>query len=363
MSYSSEPRPRPWRALALSALLLTAPVALTGQTSPQGRPRRVTPEQQKEQKAEQKPAVPAPTTPAAQGEKTAKPERETAEEPTESIRISSNLVSVPVSVTDASGQPVKNLTAQQFRLDEEGEKQTISLLGEPGKTPVELALLFDVSGSVHERFRFEQQAAAKFLRTVTKPQDQVSVFSISLTPRMIVARTMDVEQAVAGTMSIAPTKEPTAFFDAVGLAAQYLGKNAAPGSRRVLVVISDGEDNQSERFRLEEVLRELQRNDCLYYSINPSGPSIRLNKISQKGQDSMIALAAETGGVAFLPEKLEDLDNIFRQIAGELQAQYMLGYYSTNETTDGKFRRITARIVGHPELRVRARQGYYAPRE
>ncbi len=364
-----EPRPRFFRRFRRWSLLRHATVALflliavigyqrghaAVQEGAQGRPRRVTPEPRQSQPKpdpakEQKPAA---TTP---------PKRDDVEE-TEAIRISSNLVTVPVSVTDSSGQPVRSLTAQDFQLDEEGARQTISLVGQPGQTPVELALLFDVSGSVNERFRFEQQAAARFLRAVIKPNDLVSVFSIALSPALIVARTRDVEAAVAGAMTLGPTKEPTAFYDAVGLAAQYLGKSAAQGSRRVLVVISDGEDNQSERFHLEAALRELQRNDCLYYSINPSGPSIRLNKISQKGQDSMIALAAETGGVAFLPQQLEDLDNIFRQIAGELQAQYLLGYYSTNETTDGKFRRITARVAGRAELRVRSRQGYYAPRE
>lgn len=346
-----------WRSSVAVALVLIVSTAM-GQ---EGRPRRVIPEQPKEQK----PAPPAtPTIPVAPPvQKTTPPVRDGAEEPAESIKISSNLVAVPVSVTDAKGQPIENLNAQQFRLDEEGEKQAISLLGQPGKTPLELALLFDVSGSVRERFLFEQQAAARFLKAVIKATDQVSVFSISTEPKLVSARTSVLEQAIAGAMSIEATKQATAFFDTVSLAAQYLSQNAAPGVRRVLVVISDGEDNNSEKYHLEATLRELQRNDCLYYSINPSGSSIRLNKISQKGQDAMIALAAETGGVAFLPDRLEDLDLIFRQIATELQTQYVLGYYSTNEATDGKFRRITARVVGRPELRVRARQGYYAPKE
>ena len=363
MRHVAEPRlPRLFAVFLMLAIVLLSIVVLGHQADPQGRPRRVTPDPSKTvpPKETTQPKS-APQTPPAKPPQ--KPSTPVVEEASEAIRISSNLVSVPVSVTDAAGQPVKSLTLPQFHLDEEGQKQTIVLLGEPGKTPVDLVLLFDVSGSVLERFQFEQQAAARFLRAVARPDDLMSVFSIALTPKLIVPRTRDLERAVAGTMSLAPTKEATAFFDAIGTAAQYLGKNASPGARRVLVVISDGEDNQSERFRLEEALRELQRNDCLYYSINPSGPSIRLNKISQKGQDSMIALAAETGGVAFLPERLEDLDKIFRQIAGELQAQYILGYYSTNEATDGKFRRITARVDGRPELRVRARQGYYAPRE
>ncbi|MEP7270411.1 MAG: VWA domain-containing protein [Acidobacteriota bacterium] len=368
-----DPRRQFWWVLRTVAPLLLVLIiaggyqngAAAGREATQGRPRRVSPEAPQPQKPAEPatkktdPAQPPAQTPAQPGT----PKKENVEEQAEAIRISSNLVTVPVSVTDPSGQPVKNLTAKDFQLDEEGERQAISLVGQPGQTPVELALLFDVSGSVNERFRFEQQAAARFLRAVLKPNDLVSVFSVSLIPKLIVPRTRDVEVAVAGAMSLGPTKEPTAFYDAIGLAAQYLGKTAAPGTRRVLVVISDGEDNQSEKFRLEETLRELQRNDCLYYSINPSGPSIRLNKISQKGQDSMIALAAETGGVAFLPQQLEDLDQIFHQIAGELQAQYLLGYYSTNEATDGKFRRITARISGRSELRVRSRQGYYAPRE
>jgi len=290
------------------------------------------------------------------------PKKDQPDETGEAIKINSNLVTVPVSVTDSGGEPVKNLKAQDFKLEEEGEAQQVTLLGQPGATPLELALLFDVSGSVLEKFHFEQQAAARFLKIVAKPQDQVVIFSIGIVPKLATNRTSNIAEAISGVESLVPSKEPTAFYDTVGDAAKFLGQKAEKGSRRVLVVISDGEDNLSERFRFEDSLREIQRNDCIFYSINPSGPSIKLNKISMKGQDSMIALAAETGGVAFLPDRVEDLDRIFRQIATELQAQYLLGYYPTNETTDGKFRRITARVNGRPELRVRSRQGYYAPK-
>jgi Ca-activated chloride channel family protein len=171
-----------------------------------------------------------------------------------------------------------------------------------------------------------------------------------------------VEKAVVAALAVNPTKEATAFFDTVVEAARYLGKTAEPGSRRAVVVISDGEDTLSENYVLGDALRELQRADCLFYSINPSGPSIRLNKINMKGQDGMVRLASATGGAAFLPDSLEDLDRVFRQITAELQAQYLLGYYSTDERTDGAFRRITVRVLKRPDLRVRARQGYYAPK-
>jgi Ca-activated chloride channel family protein len=280
----------------------------------------------------------------------------------EAIKISSNLVAVPVSVTDASGQPVSDLKAQDFRLDEEGKPQEVVTLGEPGKTPLELALLIDVSGSVYEKFQFQQHAASQFLRDVLKPTDAVSVFSIGLAPKLQQSRVIAIESAISGVMNISPTKGPTAFFDSISEAARYLGKTADPGARKVLVVISDGEDNYSERATLDSALQETQRADCLFYSINPSGSSIRLNKISMKGQDGMVSLASGTGGAAFLPERPEDLNAVFRKIAAELQAQYLLGYYSKDERRDGSFRRIAVRVPARSDLRIRARQGYYAPK-
>ena len=326
------------RILFISCCVLLSILPSIGALAQDTRPRRVT-----------KPQDPA--------ESQTKPKLNDQDE---AIRISSNLVAVPVSVTDASGQPVGNLTAQDFRLEEEGKPQEVVTLGEPGKTPLELALLVDVSGSVYERFHFQQQAASQFLREVLKPTDAVSVFSIGLTPKLQQSRVIAIESAVSGVMNISPTKGPTAFFDSVAEAARYLGKTADPGARRVLVVISDGEDNYSEHHKLDSALQETQRADCLFYSINPSGPSIHLNKISLKGQDAMVSLASGTGGAAFLPSKLEDLTAVFRQIAAELQAQYLLGYYSTDGRRDGKFRRIAVHVPGRSDLRIRARQGYYA---
>jgi VWFA-related protein len=178
----------------------------------------------------------------------------------------------------------------------------------------------------------------------------------------VTPRTTSGEAAVAGLNSIDAVKEPTAFFDSLVDAAVYLGKNADGGSRRVLVVISDGEENHSKRNTLNQALKELQKNDCLFYSINPSGSAMALNTISMKGQSFMESMSLQTGGKAFVPEKLEDLHAVFRQIAEELQAQYLFGYYSTDERADGGFRKITVKAPTRTDLRVRARQGYYAPK-
>ena len=287
----------------------------------------------------------------------------TPEPEAETIRINTNLVAVPVSVTDIEGNPVRNLKAEDFQLEEEGVQQTVQSLGEPGKTPIELALLFDVSRSVRNRFDFERETAGRFLKEILKPGDAVSVFSIGTAPKLSVQRTENADSAVAATAAIQPTEDSTAFFDTVVRASHHLNDSSNPGVRRVMVVLSDGEDTNSERFRLGDAKRELQRADALFYAINPSGPSIRLNKISTKGHDGMIALANETGGVAFLPDKIEDLTKVFNQITSELQAQYLLGYDSSAEHNDGKFRRITVRVPKRPELRIRARTGYYAPKD
>lgn len=307
----------------------------------------------------QKPADVSPPPPV-------KPETKTAQEPESSgdtFRISSNLVAVPVSVTNANGDPVRNLRAEDFKLEEEGQLQQLQSLGEPGKTPLELALLFDVSGSVRERFEFEKLAAARFLREVLKPTDTVAVFSIGFDAKVVSERSGSLEKAAEGLNRLDPTKEGTAFFDTVVKAAQYLDDHSVTGARRVVVVISDGEDNHSETHQLLAAQRELQRTDTLFYAINPSGPSIRLNKISMRGHNGMTTLANETGGMAFLPEQDADLERVFKQIATELQAQYLLGYYSSNEANDGKFRRIKIQLPSQPALRIRARQGYYSPKD
>ncbi len=277
-----------------------------------------------------------------------------------SIRVSTNLVAIPVSVSNPStGTPILNLKAADFHVEEDGRQRQVVSLGEPGKTALDLALLFDVSGSVYRRFAFEQEAASGFLREIYKPTDSISVFSVGNVPILAQPRSKSLAAATQAVMSLQPTRDSTAFYDTVVEAAEYLNRTPTAGTRRVMVVISDGEDNNSVHHRLDEAIRVLQRTDCLFYSINPSGPSIWLNRISTRGQDGMVKLAADNGE-AFLPDGQEALQKVFRQIAAELQAQYLLGFYSGE--TEGGYRRIAVSIPAHPELRVRARRGYYAPK-
>ncbi len=275
------------------------------------------------------------------------------------IRINTGLVLVPVSVTDAEGHAVKNLKLEDFSVLENSGPVTIEHLGEPGQTRLEMVLAFDVTGSTRPRFDFEQQAATSFLKTLFRPKDAVSILAIAAKPKILLERTESLSTAQEGLDRLQPSGAATAFFDSIIAATQLYPGPADPDSRRVLVVLSDGEDNFSTQ-KLPDALRAVQQADCIFYSINPGGPSIRLNKVSLRGQQGMEALAEQTGGAAFLAEKLQDLGNIYGRIAAELQAQYLLSYYSPDPKMDGSFRTITVRIPKYPELRVRARQGYYA---
>jgi Ca-activated chloride channel family protein len=318
----------------------------------------------------------------------------------EVIKTSSNLVVVPVSVTDTQGQPVLGLKPTDFRVEEDGRPQELTQLGDPEQVPLDIALLIDVSSSVTERFAFEEQAATRFLKQVLRPTDHAAVFAIDKTPRLEQARS-SADIATARLMSIkaATGPSPTAFYDTVIEAARYLSQNTPEQNRRVIVVISDGEDNFSNRVRdlsladyramqaaesdtspegkkrwrtvSENALRaahsraqvemqqEVQKANAVFYSINPGGDAIRLNVIAIRAQGAMQKLAGSTGGTAFVPEKLADLDAVFSRILNELRAQYLLQYYSNNKSAGNQFRRITITTPGQAQSRVRAREGYY----
>ena len=317
------------------------------------------------------------------------------------VRITSNLIVVPVSTTDAGGQPVQGLKREDFRIVEEGREQQITQIGDPGQVPLDIAILIDVSSSVSSKgfFDFEKESATRFLKEVLKPIDRAAIFAIDRTPRLEQASASS-DTAAARLLSIkgATGPSPTAFYDTITEAAHYLAANTPAGHRRVIVAISDGEDNFSNSVRdsavaayratqsedgastasrqrivtatqavsrdahkkaQAEVLREVQKADAIFYSINPSGEGYKLNTISVRAQDIMNGLATATGGTAFVPSGNQQLANVFNHIASELRAQYLLQYYSNNEGAGTAFRHIEVTVPTHSRVTVRAREGYY----
>ena len=329
----------------------------------------------------------------------------------EPIRVSSRLVVVPVSVTDASGLPVLGLTVKDFFVSEENRPQTIERVSDADKVPLEIAILFDVSASTDAMFQFQQETAAKFLQDVMRAEDRATIFTIGESPRLVAARADSGNSAIS-VKSILPTKQQTAFYDSVSAAANYLQKNAPSGTRKVIVVISDGDDTNSagivsaiinaERkidvdkissaelrsFRVktrdaakakeqDKVLRALQNADAVFYSINPGGNSYQLNPSSVFGQSNMEKFANETGGTAFLPKfqpitlkdnmqnsynmkkNQETLTTIFRQLANELRAQYLVQYYSEADFAVNRYVNLKVGLNNPRNLKVRSREGYF----
>ncbi len=328
----------------------------------------------------------------------------------EIIKVQSRLIVVPVSVTDATGQPVLGLNAQNFRLSEEGRPQEIDQVSDAENTPLEIALLIDVSGSVNPLFDFQIKAAAQFLETVMKAEDKATIFLIGDKPISLLARE-NASQAAARLRTIVPSGKFTAFYDTVATAARYLQKNAPVRSRRVIVALTDGEDNWSELTREAEkanyrdidinrltsekrnqlaartdaahvaaqssILRDLQNADTVFYVINPAGDSYKLNTISRRAQIGMARFANETGGTAFLPRfhstNMKDplqnagnarrneatLEQIFKQLSSELRAQYLIQYYSEAEFPHNRFVKVNIGVTNRNDVKVRSREGYY----
>jgi len=333
------------------------------------------------------PPPPPPPTPTPTPRPTPK------DEDVDVVRVTSNLVMVPVSVVDQSGQPVLGLQIADFRLDEQGREQKISELGNPEQVPLDIVLLFDISSSVSQKgfFAFQQTAAASFLRQVMKPIDRAAVFTIAAEPRLVQPlASAEVAAAKLRTIPAATSPVPTAFYDTVNAAAIYLAQKSAEGHRRVIVVISDGDDNFSSLVKemtsaearasargevtslaakssldarrqqaVREVQRAVQQADVAFYSINPGGPSVRLNLISTRAQNAMQLIAESTGGSAFVPDGEVGLERVFSEVAAELRGQYLVQYYSDSQASTGQFRTIRVAVPTRSNVRIRARQGYY----
>jgi len=313
------------------------------------------------------------------------------------IKTSSNLIMVPVSVTDQQGQPVQGLKIADFRLEEEGKQQEITGIGDPQQVPLAIAVLFDISSSVGAKgfFTSQKNAAATFLKLVMKPADKAAIFTITAEPKLIQPLSSAADSA-AKILAIPPVvaNVPTAYYDTVSAATKYLTANAPSNYRRVIVVLSDGDDNFSEQTRaasiaeakttlngqeLTQALRSavqqnhqravaylqkvVQQADAIFYSVNPGGPSIKLNVIAMRAEHGMEEIAATTGGTAFVPDSDADLERVFRQVAAELRGQYLLQYYGDSTAPPTQFRRIQVAVPTRIDVRVRARQGYYPKKQ
>lgn len=285
----------------------------------------------------------------------------TDDKPLPVYRSRTDEVNVIFTVTDKHNNFVKNLTQQQFRiLDNNLPPRQIMNFEAETNMPLRVGLLIDASNSIRDRFLFEQQAATEFLRQVIRPNtDQAFVLAFDETPEVTQDFTGDMSKISRGISSIHPGGG-TAMWDAVYYACRdRLMKEHEDGSnrtvRKAIILVSDGDDNQS-RVTRQEAYDMAQRSGVIIYAI-----STNLSNILDSGDRNLKMLAEATGGRAFFPSKLHDLSDAFHSIREELRSQYSVSYKPSEFQAGGQYRPIQI-TADNKHLRVRAKKGYYVPR-
>ncbi|HVF56101.1 MAG TPA: VWA domain-containing protein [Pyrinomonadaceae bacterium] len=295
---------------------------------------------------------PAPTSVEPENNAAEATADETVDE-NEVVRVTSNLVLVPASVVDARGRAITDLKLQDFELRVDGQVKPISDLSR-AETPVHVALLFDNSASLSAARAFELQAAMRFFRNVVRPIDRAAIYSISTLPVLEQSFTNDVPRLMRTIERFGKPEGATALFDSITQAANYL--RPVPG-RKVIVLVSDGTDTVSD-INFEEALQRTLVADCQVYVVQTRQiEDPNLHDPVSEGQ--LAKLTEQTGGAVFAPRALEELDNAFTQISLDLAQQYVLSYSPEDDRKDKYFRFISLRVKTRPNLRVRARRGFY----
>ena len=273
------------------------------------------------------------------------------------IRVRVDLVNVLFTVTDRKNRLVVNLTKDDFHVFEDNKPQSIRFFSRESDLPLRIAILIDTSNSIRERLRFEQEAATDFLTSTLRPRrDQAFVVAFDVEPQLLQDYTDDVEKLSQAIRSL-QAGGATSLYDTMYFACKQkmlFFPPPEPYLRRVMIVISDGQDNSSEHTR-DEALAMAQRGEVTIFTI-----STNRSGLQEKGDRVLKYLAEETGGRAFFPFSASDLAANFQEIARELRSQYSLAYVSTNPARNGTYRAITIQ-PRDKGTRVRAKSGYFAP--
>ena len=273
------------------------------------------------------------------------------------ITLDVNRVNMLFTVSDKKGRFVTNLAKDEFEVIESKKPQSIMEFSAESDLPLRLAILIDSSNSIRDRFRFQQEAAVEFINSVMRPQDKAVVVSFDTGPELVADLTNDTGTLAKAVRDLRPGGG-TALYDAVFFACREKLQQDQPRHkfRRALVVLTDGEDNQS-RYSRDQALEIAHKADVVIYAI-----STNITGIQTDGDKVLKYFASETGGQTFFPFKVQDLAQSFENIANELRHQYSILYRPEPAKTDGQFHEVAIKVKGRKDLVVRARKGYYAPR-
>ena len=282
-----------------------------------------------------------------------------ADEPILTITKRVDEVNVLFIATDRHGKFVRNLNQADFSIfDDHKPVQSILNFRRETDLPIEMGLLVDVSGSVQGRFGFEKEAATGFLQHIIRPgYDRAFVVGFNKESHLTQDFTDKVPLLSAGVQRLS-NGGGTALYDAIYTACKdkLLREHSEHSIRKALVILSDGEDNQSQYTRAQAI-EMAQRAEVLIYAISTDDSGLIL-----RGDKVLEDLASATGGRAFFPYKMKDITHSFAAIEDELRSQYNVSYKPTDFDADGRYRSIEITAV-KKDLQVRARRGYYAPRQ
>ncbi len=272
------------------------------------------------------------------------------------VRVSSYLVPVPATVLDSRGVAVTNLRLEDFELTVDGQTKPISDLVRT-ETPVRLVMLFDNSGSLDAAREFEKRAAVHFFRNVLRPVDQAAIFSFATTVALAQPMTSDVSRLQQTIEMFGKPEGATSIYDAIFEALTYLKPFLG---RRVIVIVSDGRDTTSrDEHDFEATLRRLASDECQVYVVQ-TGVYDNANVRDLAAERRMQAFASQTGGEAYIPRSVNELETVFAQISADLAQQYILSYYPEMDKRDGKVHQLNVRVKSQPNTRIRARKVFLA---
>ena len=311
------------------------------------------------QTADAPPASPKDASPAQQ---TATPDQQTpTPEPPASqlsvIRGGTNEVNVVFTVTDKHGKQITGMKQADFRVLDDNKTAEIRSFHSETNLPLQAGLLVDASNSVRDRFKFEQESAIEFLNQTVRPRyDLAFVVGFDVTPEVTADFTDNTEKLAHGVKELRPGGG-TAMYDAIYYACrEKLLKQPQTGpTRRAIILLTDGEDNQSHVTR-EEAIEMAQRAEAIIYTI-----STNISGSKGKGDKVLERIADATGGRAFFPFQLRNVADAFAEIQEELRSQYAVAYKPTDFKADGHFRSIEIVASDRKNFHIRARRGYYAP--
>jgi VWFA-related protein len=280
--------------------------------------------------------------------------------PKANIRIDTNVVLIPVTVTDPLNRFVTGLDQDVFEVYEDNIKQRLSSFGSED-APLSVGIVFDTSGSMGPKLEKSRQSVTEFFKTAN-PEDEAFLVEFNDRPELVTPFTHNLEE-IQNRLTFTQSKGRTALLDGVLLALRTMKKAHNP--RKALIVISDGGDNSS-RYTESELKAFVKEADVQIYAIGIYEPIASRGRTPEElaGPGLLTDISEPTGGRHFVVENLNELPDVAAKIGIELRNQYVLGYSPSNAARDGKYRKVKVKINqprGLPQLHAFWRTGYYAP--